>query len=157
MNYGNEKGIRSLRLLMFSMRGSRFAQTCATAVSRHPDVYDIELHPNEFLPRADDCTFVGFPQPQSRRRAAGYKSCRAYHLPDGHGSDEWWVNMSRVNGSTQTDPYSTRRAEIICAEQNEETYAHLKDTSPVFENALVDRSLRSMGIRETRRMSGTTF
>ena len=68
--------------------------------------------------------------------------------------DEWWVNMSRVNGIDATDPAQYTQGEIICAEQNEEIVRYLKAYIPGFENAYVDRVAPFMGIRETRRIVG---
>jgi len=72
----------------------------------------------------------------------------------GMAPDEWWVNMSRVNGIDATDPAQYTQGEIICAEQNEEIVRYLKAYIPGFENAYVDRVAPFMGIRETRRIVG---
>ena len=73
----------------------------------------------------------------------------------GMAPDEWWVNMSRVNGIDATDPAQYTQGEIICAEQNEEIVRYLKAYIPGFENAYVDRVAPFMGIRETIRWAAT--
>jgi hypothetical protein len=72
----------------------------------------------------------------------------------GMAPDEWWVNMSRVNGVDSTDPQQYTYGEMVCAEQNAEIVRYLKDYIPGFENAYVDRVAPFMGIRESRRIVG---
>ena len=125
------------------------------AVADHPDVYDIDFIPNEFFRADDNCTFVGFRNQIKKAREAGYKlPVERTIFMTGMAPDEWWVNMSRVNGIDATDPAQYTQGEIICAEQNEEIVRYLKAYIPGFENAYVDRVAPFMGIRETRRIVG---
>lgn len=154
MNYGNEKGIPQPPTLMFSMRGVD-SRKLRDAVADHPDVYDIDFIPNEFFRADDNCTLVGFRNQIRKAREAGYKlPVERTIFMTGMAPDEWWVNMSRVNGIDATDPAQYTQGEIICAEQNEEIVRYLKAYIPGFENAYVDRVAPFMGIRETRRIVG---
>lgn len=139
MNYGNEKGIPQPPTLMSSMRGMD-SRKLRDAVADHPEIYDIDYIPNEFFRPMDNCTFVGFRNQIRQAREAGY------HLPvertifmTGMAEDEWWVNMSRVNGIDATDPQQYTRGEYECMLQNEEIVRYLKAYIPGFENAYVDR------------------
>ena len=121
----------------------------------HPEIYDIDFIPNEFFRADDNCTMVGFRNQVKAAREAGY------HLPvertifmTGMAPDEWWVNMSRVNGIDATDPEQYTKGEEICIKQNEEIARYLKAYIPGFEHAYVDRVAPFMGIRETRRLIG---
>lgn len=154
MAYGNDDGIAQPPTLMFSMRGVD-SRKLRDAVADHPDVYDIDFIPNEFFRADDNCTMVGFRNQVKAAREAGY------HLPvertifmTGMAPDEWWVNMSRVNGVDATDPEQYTRGEETCIKQNEEIARYLKAYIPGFENAYVDRVAPFMGIRETRRIVG---
>lgn len=154
MLYGNEDGNAQPPTLMFSMRGVD-SRKLRDAVADHPETYDIDFIPNEFFRPMDNCTFVGFRNQIKKAREAGY------HLPvertifmTGMAEDEWWVNMSRVNGIDATDPEQYTKGEEICIEQNEEIVKYLKEYIPGFENAYVDRVAPFMGIRETRRIQG---
>lgn len=145
MNYGNEKGIPQPPTLMFSMRGVD-SRKLRDAVADHPDVYDIDFIPNEFFRADDNCTFVGFRNQIKKAREAGYKlPVERTIFMTGMAPDEWWVNMSRVNGIDATDPAQYTQGEIICAEQNEEIVRYLKAYIPGFENAYVDRVAPFMG------------
>ena len=151
MNYGNEKGIPQPPTLMFSMRGVD-SRKLRDAVADHPDVYDIDFIPNEFFRADDNCTFVGFRNQIKKAREAGYKlPVERTIFMTGMAPDEWWVNMSRVNGIDATDPAQYTQGEIICAEQNEEIVRYLKAYIPGFENAYVDRVAPFMGIRDRGR------
>jgi hypothetical protein len=86
---------------------------------------------------------------------------QGYNLPvertifmTGMAPDEWWVNMSRVNGVDATDPRQYTKGERIAIEQNSEIVRYLKAFIPGFENAYVDRVAPFMGVRETRRIIG---
>ena len=154
MKYGNDQGIPQPPTLMFSMRGVD-SRKLRDAVADHPEIYDIDYIPNEFFRPMDNCTFVGFRNQIRQAREAGY------HLPvertifmTGMAEDEWWVNMSRVNGIDATDPQQYTRGEHECMLQNEEVVRYLKAYIPGFENAYVDRVAPFMGIRETRRLVG---
>lgn len=154
MNYGNDDGIAQPPTLMFSMRGVD-SRKLRDAVADHPEIYDIDFIPNEFFRAMDNCTMVGFRNQVKAAREAGY------HLPvertifmTGMAEDEWWVNMSRVNGIDATDPEQYTKGEEICIRQNEEIARYLKEYIPGFENAYVDRVAPFMGIRETRRIVG---
>lgn len=154
MNYGNDDGIAQPPTLMFSMRGVD-SRKLRDAVADHPEIYDIDFIPNEFFRAMDNCTMVGFRNQVKSAREAGY------HLPvertifmTGMAEDEWWVNMSRVNGIDATDPEQYTKGEEICIRQNEEIARYLKEYIPGFENAYVDRVAPFMGIRETRRIVG---
>lgn len=154
MAYGNDDGVAQPPTLMFSMRGVD-SRKLRDAVADHPDIYDIDYIPNEFFRSDDNCTMVGFRNQVKAAREAGY------HLPvertifmTGMAPDEWWVNMSRVNGVDATDPEQYTRGEEICIKQNEEIARYLKAYIPGFENAYVDRVAPFMGIRETRRLIG---
>ena len=154
MVYGNESGIAQPPTLMFSMRGVD-SRKLRSAVADHPEIYDIDFIPNEFFRAMDNCTMVGFRNQVKKAREAGY------HLPvertifmTGMAEDEWWVNMSRVNGIDATDPEQYTKGEEICIKQNEEIARYLKAYIPGFERAYVDRVAPFMGIRETRRIVG---
>ena len=154
MKYGNDQGIPQPPTLMFSMRGVD-SRKLRDAVADHPEIYDIDYIPNEFFRPMDNCTFVGFRNQIRQAREAGY------HLPvertifmTGMAEDEWWVNMSRVNGIDATDPQQYTHGEHECMLQNEEIVRYLKAYIPGFENAYVDRVAPFMGIRETRRLVG---
>ena len=139
----------------FSGLKTSFLYMLRDAVADHPDVYDIDFIPNEFFRADDNCTFVGFRNQIKKAREAGYKlPVERTIFMTGMAPDEWWVNMSRVNGIDATDPAQYTQGEIICAEQNEEIVRYLKAYIPGFENAYVDRVAPFMGIRETRRIVG---
>ena len=111
----------------------------------HPDVYDIDFIPNEFFRADDNCTFVGFRNQIKKAREAGYKlPVERTIFMTGMAPDEWWVNMSRVNGIDATDPAQYTQGEIICAEQNEEIVRYLKAYIPGFENAYVSEYHRRL-------------
>ena len=154
MKYGNDQGIAQPPTLMFSMRGVD-SRKLRDAVADHPEIYDIDYIPNEFFRPMDNCTFVGFRNQIHQAREAGF------HLPvertifmTGMAEDEWWVNMSRVNGIDATDPQQYTRGEQECIVQNEEIVRYLKAYIPGFENAYVDKVAPFMGVRETRRLVG---
>ena len=154
MCYGNENGIAQPPTLMFSMRGVD-SRKLRDAVADHPDVYDIDFIPNEFFRSDDNCTMVGFRNQVRAAREAGYNiPVERTIFMTGMAPDEWWVNMSRVNGIDATDPEQYTRGEEICIRQNEEIARYLKNYIPGFENAYVDRVAPFMGIRESRRIVG---
>lgn len=154
MLYGNENGIAQPPTLMFSMRGVD-SRKLRDAVADHPDVYDIDYIPNEFFRPMDNCTFVGFRNQIKAAREAGYKlPVERTIFMTGMAEDEWWVNMSRVNGIDATDPEQYTRGEEECILQNDEVARYLKAYIPGFENAYVDKVAPFMGIRETRRLAG---
>ena len=154
MCYGNENGIAQPPTLMFSMRGV-YSRKLRDAVADHPDVYDIDFIPNEFFRSDDNCTMVGFRNQVKAAREAGYNiPVERTIFMTGMAPDEWWVNMSRVNGIDATDPEQYTRGEEICIRQNEEIARYLKNYIPGFENAYVDRVAPFMGIRESRRIVG---
>lgn len=154
MLYGNDDGIAQPPTLMFSMRGVD-SRKLRDAVADHPEIYDIDFIPNEFFRADDNCTFVGFRNQIKQARKDGYDiGVERTIFMTGMAPDEWWVNMSRVNGIDATDPEQYTRGEMICAEQNEEIVRYLKAYIPGFENAYVDRVAPFMGIRETRRIVG---
>ena len=154
MCYGNENGIAQPPTLMFSMRGVD-SRKLRDAVADHPDVYDIDFIPNEFFRSDDNCTMVGFRNQIRAAREAGYNiPVERTIFMTGMAPDEWWVNMSRVNGIDATDPEQYTRGEEICIRQNEEIARYLKNYIPGFENAYVDRVAPFMGIRESRRIVG---
>lgn len=154
MLYGNEKGIAQPPTLMFSMRGVDSLKL-RNAVADHPETYDIDYIPNEFFRPMDNCTFVGFRNQVKKAREEGFKiPVERTIFMTGMAPDEWWVNMSRVNGIDATDPAQYTRGEQVCIEQNDEIVRYLKKYIPGFENAYVDRVAPFMGIRETRRIVG---
>ena len=154
MEYGNDKGIAQPPTLMFSMRGVD-SRKLRDAVADHPDIYDIDFIPNEFFRADDNCTMVGFRNQIKQARAAGYNlPVERTIFMTGMAPDEWWVNMSRVNGIDATDPEQYTRGEEICIRQNAEIARYLKAYIPGFENAYVDRVAPFMGIRESRRIVG---
>ena len=154
MAYGNENGIAQPPTLMFSMRGVD-SRKLRDAIADHPELYDIDFIPNEFFRADDNCTVVGFRNQIKQAREAGYKlPVERTIFMTGMAPDEWWVNMSRVNGIDATDPEQYTHGEEICAEQNHEIVRYLKAYIPGFENAYMDRVAPFMGIRETRRIVG---
>lgn len=154
MAYGNDKGIAQPPTLMFSMRGVD-SRKLRDAVADHPDIYDIDFIPNEFFRADDNCTMVGFRNQIRQAREQGYKlPVERTIFMTGMAPDEWWVNMSRVNGVDSTDPEQYTRGEEICIKQNAEIVRYLKAFIPGFENAYVDRVAPFMGIRESRRIVG---
>ena len=154
MLYGNEDGNAQPPTLMFSMRGVD-SRKLRDAVADHPEEYDIDFIPNEFFRPMDNCTFVGFRNQIRKAREAGYKiPVERTIFMTGMAEDEWWVNMSRVNGIDATDPEQYTKGEEICIEQNAEIIKYLKAYIPGFENAYLDKVAPFMGIRETRRLSG---
>lgn len=154
MAYGNDKGIAQPPTLMFSMRGVD-SRKLRNAVADHPDIYDIDFIPNEFFRADDNCTMVGFRNQIRQAREQGYKlPVERTIFMTGMAPDEWWVNMSRVNGVDSTDPEQYTRGEEICIKQNAEIVRYLKAFIPGFENAYVDRVAPFMGIRESRRIVG---
>ncbi|MBQ3821288.1 MAG: FAD-dependent oxidoreductase, partial [Bacteroidales bacterium] len=154
MAYGNDKGIAQPPTLMFSMRGVD-SRKLRDAVADHPDIYDIDFIPNEFFRADDNCTMVGFRNQIRQARELGYKlPVERTIFMTGMAPDEWWVNMSRVNGVDSTDPEQYTRGEEICIKQNAEIVRYLKAFIPGFENAYVDRVAPFMGIRESRRIVG---
>lgn len=154
MAYGNDKGIAQPPTLMFSMRGVD-SRKLRDAVADHPDIYDIDFIPNEFFRADDNCTMVGFRNQIRQAREQGYKlPVERTIFMTGMAPDEWWVNMSRVNGVDSTDPEQYTRGEEICIKQNAEIVRYLKAFIPGFENAYVDRVAPFMGIRESRRIIG---
>ena len=154
MAYGNENGIAQPPTLMFSMRGVD-SRKLRDAVADHPDIYDIDFIPNEFFRADDNCTMVGFRNQVKAAREQGYKlPVERTIFMTGMAPDEWWVNMSRVNGVDATDPEQYTHGEEECIKQNAEIVRYLKAFIPGFENAYVDRVAPFMGIRETRRIIG---
>lgn len=154
MAYGNENGIAQPPTLMFSMRGVD-SRKLRDAVADHPELYDIDFIPNEFFRADDNCTMVGFRNQIKQAREAGYNlPVERTIFMTGMAPDEWWVNMSRVNGIDSTDPEQYTKGEEICIKQNEEIARYLKAYIPGFENAYVDRVAPFMGIRESRRIVG---
>lgn len=154
MLYGNEKGIPQPPTLMFSMRGVD-THKLREEVANHPDIYDIDFIPNEFFRPMDNCTMVGFRNQVKKAREAGFKlPVERTIFMTGMAEDEWWVNMSRVNGVNATDPTSCTFGEMTCAEQNAEIVRYLNTYIPGFEHAYVDRTAPFMGIRESRRIEG---
>ena len=154
MAYGNENGIAQPPTLMFSMRGVD-SRKLRDAVADHPDVYDIDFIPNEFFRADDNCTMVGFRNQIRQAREQGYDlPVERTIFMTGMAPDEWWVNMSRVNGVDATDPEQYTKGEEICIRQNAEIVRYLKAFIPGFENAYVDRVAPFMGIRESRRIIG---
>ena len=154
MAYGNENGIAQPPTLMFSMRGVD-CRKLRDAVADHPDIYDIDFIPNEFFRADDNCTMVGFRNQIKAAREQGYKlPVERTIFMTGMAPDEWWVNMSRVNGVDATDPEQYTHGEEECIKQNAEIVRYLKAFIPGFENAYVDRVAPFMGIRETRRIIG---
>ena len=154
MAYGNDKGIAQPPTLMFSMRGVD-SRKLRDAVADHPDIYDIDFIPNEFFRADDNCTMVGFRNQIRQAREQGYKlPVERTIFMTGMAPDEWWVNMSMVNGVDATDPEQYTRGEEICIKQNAEIVRYLKAFIPGFENAYVDRVAPFMGIRESRRIVG---
>ena len=154
MAYGNEKGIAQPPTLMFSMRGVD-SRKLRDAVADHPDIYDIDFIPNEFFRASDNCTMVGFRNQIRQAREQGYDiPVERTIFMTGMADDEWWVNMSRVNGVDATDPEQYTRGEEICIRQNAEIARYLKAFIPGFEHAYVDRVAPFMGIRESRRIVG---
>ena len=154
MAYGNENGIAQPPTLMFSMRGVD-SRKLRDAVADHPDIYDIDFIPNEFFRADDNCTMVGFRNQIKAAREQGYKlPVERTIFMTGMAPDEWWVNMSRVNGVDATDPEQYTHGEEECIKQNAEIVRYLKAFIPGFENAYVDRVAPFMGIRETRRIIG---
>ncbi len=154
MAYGNENGIAQPPTLMFSMRGVD-SRKLRDAVADHPDIYDIDFIPNEFFRADDNCTMVGFRNQIKAAREQGYKlPVERTIFMTGMAPDEWWVNMSRVNGVDATDPEQYTHGEEECIKQNAEIVRYLKEFIPGFENAYVDRVAPFMGIRETRRIIG---
>lgn len=154
MAYGNEKGIAQPPTLMFSMRGVD-SRKLRNAVADHPETYDIDFIPNEFFRADDNCTMVGFRNQIREARQQGYNlPVERTIFMTGMAPDEWWVNMSRVNGVDATDPQQYTKGERIAIEQNSEIVRYLKAFIPGFENAYVDRVAPFMGVRETRRIIG---
>ena len=154
MLYGNDEGIAQPPTLMFSMRGVD-SRRLRDAVADHPDIYDIDYIPNEFFRPMDNCTFVGFRNQIRQAREAGYRlPVERTIFMTGMAEDEWWVNMSRVNGIDATDPEQYTRGEELCIEQNAEIVRYLKAYIPGFENAWLDKVAPFMGVRETRRLVG---
>lgn len=154
MLYGNEDGNAQPPTLMFSMRGVD-SRKLRDAVADHPEEYDVDFIPNEFFRPMDNCTFVGFRNQIRKAREAGFKiPVERTIFMTGMAEDEWWVNMSRVNGIDATDPEQYTKGEEICIEQNAEIIKYLKAYIPGFENAYLDKVAPFMGIRETRRLVG---
>lgn len=154
MAYGNDDGIPQPPTLMFSMRGVD-SRRLRDAVADNPDKYDIDYIPNEFFRESSNCTFVGFRNQIRQAREQGYNlPVERTIFMTGMEDDEWWVNMSRVNGVDATDPASCTYGERVAAEQNREVARYLKAFIPGFENAYVDRTAPFLGIRETRRIVG---
>ncbi|MBQ1718392.1 MAG: FAD-dependent oxidoreductase, partial [Bacteroidales bacterium] len=120
MAYGNENGIAQPPTLMFSMRGVD-SRKLRDAVADHPDIYDIDFIPNEFFRADDNCTMVGFRNQIKAAREQGYKlPVERTIFMTGMAPDEWWVNMSRVNGVDATDPEQYTHGEEECIKQNAE-------------------------------------
>lgn len=154
MKYGNEKGIPQPPSLMFSMRGVD-SRKLRDAVANHPEIYDMDFIPHEFFRPDKICTMVGFRNQLKKAKENGYNiHVDRTIFTSGMNPDEWWVNMSRVNGVDATDPEQYTMGEMECAVQNEEVVRYLKEYIPGFENAYVDRVPPFMGIRETRRIDG---
>ncbi len=148
------EGSRLPPTLMFSMRGVD-SRKLRDAVADHPDIYDIDFLPNEFFRASDNCTMVGFRNQIRQAREQGYDiPVERTIFMTGMADDEWWVNMSRVNGIDATDPEQYTRGEEICIRQNAEIARYLKAFIPGFEHAYVDRVAPFMGIRESRRIVG---
>lgn len=73
----------------------------------------------------------------------------------GVDADEWSINTSRVMGVDATDSASLTRGEIIGREQVEEIFRFLVKYVPGCANARLLQSGATLGIRETRHITGT--
>ena len=84
-----------------------------------------------------------------------------WHVPRPHlnlfrgvKSDEWFVNVSRLNGVDATDPQSLSDAEIEGRRQVREILALIRDYFPGAKDARLISTASTLGIRETRHVQG---
>ena len=151
---GNLEGGMQPPTLMFSMRGINIREF-RDAVANHPETYDVDIIPNEFFRKDENCTFVGMRNQIKQARNDGMKiPVERTIVMTGIASDEMWVNMSRVNGVDGTDPASETFGTFEAIKQNSEVVKFLKKYVPGYENAWVDKVAPYLGARETRRIVG---
>lgn len=151
---GNEQGGMQPPTLMFSMKGVNIKKLCESVVD-YPELYDVDIIPNEFFRVDANFTLVGMRNQIKQARKDGL------HIPvertivmTGIDPDEMWVNMSRVNGVDSTDPASETFGTFEAYKQNDEVVRYLNGYVPGFENAWVDKVAPFLGIRESRRIIG---
>ncbi|MBR1608655.1 MAG: FAD-dependent oxidoreductase, partial [Kiritimatiellae bacterium] len=84
-----------------------------------------------------------------------------WHVPRPHiniyrsvKDDEWFVNVSRLNGVDATDPVSLSDAEAEGRRQVREIFAFLRDYVPGAENVRLMSLPATVGIRESRHVRG---
>ncbi len=154
MAYGNDDGRAQPPTLMFSMRGVD-SNRLRNEVADNPDIYNLDFVPNEFYREDKQCIFVGFRKQmiQAKKDGLDLPTARTI-LITGLEKDQWWINMSRVNGVDSTDPASYTHGEIESLEQNVRIVEFLKKYIPGFENAYVERTAPFLAIRESRRIVG---
>jgi hypothetical protein len=152
--YGGADGGVQPPTLMFCMKGVDIAKLREN-VADHPDVYDIDVIPNEFFRPDRNFTIVGMRKLINKARAEGMTiPVDRTIIMTGTEPDEMWINMSRVCGTDSRDPASNTNGEIEARFQNEEVVRYLKKYVPGFENAYVEKSAAFLGIRESRRVVG---
>ncbi len=152
---GNEEGRMQPPTIMFSMRGIDMRKF-RDAIADNPDEYDVDIIPNEFFRKDENCTFVGMrKQLKKAKEEDGLKiNVDRTIIMTGIEPDEMWVNMSRVNGVDTIDPASETYGTFEATKQNAEVVKYLNKYVPGFENAWVDKTAQYLGARETRRIMG---
>lgn len=151
---GDEKGRTQPPTLMFCMKGVDIGRLREEVVN-HPDVYDIDIIPNDFFKEDLNFTLVGMRNQIAQARKDGLDIyVERTIIMTGIAKDEMWVNMSRVSGSNGLDPEDQTSGEFISAKQNETVVKYLNRYVPGFEHAWMEKSAPYMGYRETRRIVG---
>ncbi len=151
---GNEEGGMQPPTLMFCMKGVD-VKRLRDNIADHPEIYDMDIIPNEFFRKDANFTVVGMRGMIQKARKAGIEiPVERTIIMTGIAKDEIWVNMSRVSGVDSTDPASNTFGEIEARKQNEQIVRYLKSYIPGFENAWPEKTAAFLGIRESRRVVG---
>ena len=151
---GNADGGMQPPTLMFCMKGVDVKKLRET-IADHPEIYDMDIIPNEFFRKDANFTMVGMRRQIEKARAEGFSiPVDRTIIMTGIAKDEMWINMSRVSGTDSTDPASYTYGEIEARKQNEQVVAYLKRYIPGFEHAWYEKSAAFLGIRESRRVVG---
>ncbi len=151
---GDSNGGMQPPTLMFCMKGVD-VKRLRESIADHPEIYDMDIIPNEFFRKEANFTMVGMRGLIEKARAEGLEiPVDRTIIMTGIAADEMWINMSRVSGVDATDPASYTYGEIVARKQNEQVATYLKKYMPGFENAWVEKSAAFLGIRESRRVVG---
>lgn len=151
---GDENGGMQPPTLMFCLKGVD-VKKLRLSIADHPEIYDMDVIPNEFFRKDDHFITVGLRNQMLKAQRDGLKlPTERTILITGLADDEIWVNMSRISGVDGTDPVSLSYGEMEGRKQIKVIQKYLIEYVPGFENAFLDKVAPFLGIRETRRIIG---